>query len=198
MQLELPIHDPRVRDAFAAVRREDFLPPAQRAHAGEDRPLPIGFGQTASQPSLIAFMVDQLSLAPTSRVLEVGCGTGFQTAVLASLCAEVFAVDVVPELVELARASLTAFRNVQLCVGDGRHGWPDAAPFDGIVVCAAAESIPADLVTQLAPGGRLVIPIGKPDDAELLRVEKRVDGAVKTVPLIGVRFVPLVHRAPGR
>lgn len=192
MSNELPVHDARVREAFAAVRRADFLPDDMKAHAHEDRPLPIGFGQTASQPSLMAFMVDQLLLQPTSRVLEVGSGSGYQTAVLAKLCAEVFAIDVMAALVERAQVALASYGNVRLRVGDGAAGWPEAAPFDGIVVCAATPEVPPALARQLAPGGRMVIPVGQPEDARLIRVEKRFDGSFRTVPLIGVRFVPLV------
>ncbi|MGV3623122.1 MAG: protein-L-isoaspartate(D-aspartate) O-methyltransferase [Archangium sp.] len=192
MDIELPVHDPRVRAAFAEVSRADFLPDEQRDRAHEDRPLPIGFGQTASQPSLIAFMVDQLALTPSSRVLEVGSGSGYQTAVLAKLCDEVFALDVMAPLVERAQAALVAYDNVHMRVGNGAAGWPELAPFDAIVVCAATPEIPKALLEQLKPGGRMVIPFGPTEGAQLLRVEKRHDGSFKSVPLIGVRFVPLL------
>lgn len=174
------------------MSRADFLPEELKFRAHEDRPLPIGFGQTASQPSLIAFMVDQLGLTPASRVLEVGSGSGYQTAVLSKLCDEVFAIDVMAPLVERAQAALINCDNVNMRVGNGAAGWPEMAPFDAIVVCAATSEIPKALLEQLAPGGRLVIPFGPTEGAQLLRVEKRHDGSFKSVPLIGVRFVPLL------
>lgn len=189
---ELPVHDPRVRAAFDEVARADFLPDALKSRAAEDRPLPIGFGQTASQPSLIAFMVDQLALTPTSRVLEVGSGSGYQTAILSKLCDEVFAIDVMAPLVERAQVALAGYGNVHLRVGNGAAGWPEMAPFDAIVVCAATADIPKALLEQLAVGGRLVIPFGPTEGAQLLRIEKRHDGSFKSVPLLGVRFVPLL------
>ncbi|HTQ29756.1 MAG TPA: protein-L-isoaspartate(D-aspartate) O-methyltransferase [Opitutaceae bacterium] len=185
----------RVREAQRAVPRAFFLPPSLQARAEEDGPLPIGFDQTTSQPSLIALMIAQLALEPAGRVLEVGTGSGYQTAILARLAGEIFSVERIPELAAAAEPRLAALgcRNVALRTGDGARGWPEAAPFDAIIVAAAAAVIPPALPAQLKPGGRLVIPVGIPGEAQtLVLVEKTADGELRHRALCGVRFVPLV------
>ena len=165
-------------------------------HAGKDAPLPIGSAQTISQPSLVAFMTEQLQLTARSRVLEIGTGSGYQTAILAELASEVFTIERLPELAAGARERLgtLGYRNILFLVGDGALGWEEEAPFDAIIVTAAAETLPLPLVEQLRPGGRLVVPVGSvaDDNQELVLVEKGPDGAVRQRSLGPVRFVPLV------
>jgi len=195
-QLErMGIRDRRVLGAVEEVPRHLFVPPPLRSEAEADRPLPIGHGQTISQPFIVAFMTEALRLTGDERVLEVGTGSGYQTAVLSLLAREVFSIEIVPELA--ARASELLLRtleltNVRLRVGDGRLGWPEAAPFDGIIVTAAPGSIPEPLREQLAPGGRLVIPVGADPDLQVLKVLQRGDdGVSQETDLLPVRFVPL-------
>ena len=178
------------------VRREFFVPAAQRRHAKEDAALPIGCDQTISQPSLVAHMTEQLELTPHGRVLEIGTGSGFQTAILAELASEVFTIERLRELTDLAQARLRllGYRNIRFRLGDGALGWPEEAPFDAIIVTAAPESLPPALGAQLKAGGRLVAPIGSAvaDDQVLIRVEKEHDGTLTQHRLYPVRFVPLV------
>jgi protein-L-isoaspartate(D-aspartate) O-methyltransferase len=194
------ICDPRVLAAIAAVPRALFVPEELRSHAEEDRPLPIGWGQTISQPDIVAFMTEGLRLAGGERVLEVGTGSGYQTAVLAHLAREVFSIEIVPALAERARATLIdalGFDNVFLRVGDGALGWPEAAPFDRILVTAAAPDVPPELVAQLAPGGRMIVPVGGQEEVQMLRVfEKGDDGVSFERDVLSVRFVPLTRGAP--
>lgn len=189
------IRDGRVLEAMADVDRAAFVPARLRGEADADRPLPIGHGQTISQPMVVAYMTELLRLRGPERVLEVGTGSGYQTAVLARLAIEVYSVEIVPELAERAAAALAAagIRNVHLRTGDGGRGWPEAAPFDRILVTAAAREVPPALVAQLAPGGRLVLPVGPELDAQVIRlVERREDGTDVSTDLLPVRFVPLV------
>ena len=190
---ELSITDPRVREAMAAIPRAAFLRPEQRELADQDRPLDIGEGQTTSQPSLIAWTLEQLDLKPGARVLEVGTGCGYQTALLAYLASEVFSIDIIENLVVGAAENLgqLGITNVHLRAADGYLGWPEAAPFDAIVVAAGAASLPPPLVEQLAPGGRLIIPVGERDDMSLLLVNKLFTGEVLQQKSLSVRFVPL-------
>ena len=186
--------------AVSAVHREDFLPPQQRRRAAEDAPLPIGYAQTISQPSLVEEMTCELALTARSRVLEIGTGSGYQTAILAEIAAEVFTVERIKELADVARERLDAlgYHNIRFRVGDGALGWPEAAPFDAIVVTAAPHDVPPPLVEQLAPNGRMVIPVGPSLDAqELLLVTKDAAGNVWQRELFGVRFVPLVSDVEG-
>lgn len=191
---ELLITDPRVRLAVASFNRADFLRPDQRPYADEDRPLDIGEGQTTSQPSLIAWTLEQLDLEPGARALEVGTGCGYQTALLSKLCAQVYSVDIIEPLVVGAAETLgrLGVTNVHLRAGDGYLGWPEAAPFDAIVVSAGAIGVPPPLMEQLAPGGTLIIPVGAPDDMSLLRLRKSKAGLVSRERLLAVRFVPLL------
>lgn len=187
------VRDPRVVAAMAAVSREAYLEPEERSRAWEDRPLPIGHGQTTSQPSLIALTLQAAKLTPGCRVLEVGTGCGYQTALLAKLCAEVYSIDIVAPLAERAQRSLAAQQvtNAHVKAGDGYLGWPEAAPFDAIIVAAGATRVPQPLVDQLAPGGRLLIPVGPQEAMELMVVTRRPDAGVATESLLPVRFVPL-------
>jgi protein-L-isoaspartate(D-aspartate) O-methyltransferase len=189
------IRDQAVLRAVAEVPRALFVPPRLRAEADGDHPLPIGHGQTISQPFVVAYMTEQLRLDGHERALEVGTGSGYQTAILSHLAAEVFSIEIIPELAERAREILLAtlgLQNVHLRIGDGARGLPEAAPFDRILVTAAAPEVPPALVAQLAPGGRMVIPVGDAPDVQVLRVvDKGNDGASVSTDLIPVRFVPL-------
>ena len=191
------IRDARVLDAFARVPRHLFVPESLWAEADDDRPLPIGYGQTISQPFVVAYMTERLELEGRERVLEVGTGSGYQTAILATLAREVFTVEIVPELSERAHRVVVdalGLTNVRFRVGDGALGWPEAAPFDATLVAAATPEVPDALVEQLAPGGRMILPVGEQDFAgQVLRLVRRGnDGAVEREDLLGVRFVPLV------
>jgi len=191
------IRDARVLDAFARVPRHLFVPESLWAEADDDRPLPIGYGQTISQPFVVAYMTERLELEGRERVLEVGTGSGYQTAILATLAREVFTIEIVPELSERARRVVVdalGLTNVRFRVGDGALGWPEAAPFDATLVAAATPEVPDALVEQLAPGGRMILPVGEQDFAgQVLRLVRRGnDGAVEREDLLGVRFVPLV------
>ncbi len=192
------IQDERVLAAVAEVPRARFVPDDLKQHADDDRPLPIGNGQTISQPFVVAYMTERLRLAGDERVLEIGTGSGYQTAILARLAEEVFSVEIVPELAARARALLheaLGLANVRLRIGDGSEGWPEEAPFDRVIVTAAADAVPPALVGQLAPGGRMILPVGADPWAQVLRVVDRApDGALSEADLIGVRFVPLTHR----
>ncbi len=196
------ISDPRVLDAFERVERARFVPEHLRREADGDHPLPIGFGQTISQPFVVAFMTEQLRLHGGERVLEVGTGSGYQAALLARLAAEVYSVEIVPELAEQARRVLIdelGLANVRLRTGDGALGWPEASPFDRIVATAATPEIPPAWVAQLAPGGRLILPLGDPGGDQVLRVlDRGDDGRSLEIDLLPVRFVPLVRAAPSR
>ena len=192
---------PEVMAAIARVPRHAFVPALERTHAYRNEPLPIGLGQTISQPYIVAVMTDQAAVGPGSCVLEVGTGSGYQAAVLAELGAEVWSVEALPELAQEAAERLRAlgYDRVHCRQGDGAAGWPEAAPFDAIVVTAAATAIPPALVDQLKRGGRLIIPLGPPDGARrhsasqrLLRIEKGEDGSLKEAVILPVAFVPLV------
>ena len=185
------VSDPRVLAAVSHVPRHELVPEDVRVYAYEDRPLPIGYGQTISQPYVVAYMTEQLRLRGDERVLEVGTGSGYQAAVLAELAREVFSIEIVEALGERARADLArlGYRNVKIRVGDGYRGWPEQAPFDAIIVTAAPGHVPQPLIDQLAVGGRLVLPVGG-FDQELLRIERDEDG-IHEERLIDVRFVPM-------
>ena len=189
------IRDPRVLGAMAELPRALFVPTPLRDEADADRPLPIGCGQTISQPFVVAYMTERLALRGFERVLEVGTGSGYQTAVLAHLAAEVYSIEIVPELAARARAILEdelGLMNVHLRTGDGAEGWAEVAPFDRIVVTAAAPEVPPALVAQLAPGGRMILPVGASLEDQMLRaVERGDDGVNVSADLIPVRFVPL-------
>jgi protein-L-isoaspartate(D-aspartate) O-methyltransferase len=187
------IADPRVLDAMRTVPRHRFVSDAQADEAYGDHPLHIGHRQTISQPYIVAYMAEQLRLTPASRVLEVGAGCGYQAAVLAQLAGHVYTTDIVDALAATARANLEALgaTNVTVATRDGSAGWPEHAPFDAIIVAAAAADVPPALVGQLTLGGRLIIPVGSPEFQTLHLLERRESG-VADEPLIEVRFVPLV------
>lgn len=195
------IRDARVLDAVRATPRERFVPPDGVAAAYGDHPLPIGHGQTISQPYIVARMTELLDPQPGDRVLEIGTGSGYQAAVLAPLVARVHTIEIVAPLAERARALLRELGhgNVEVRTGDGYAGWPEAAPFDAIVVTAAPERVPQALVDQLAPGGRMVIPIGPQGAVQSLTViEKSAAGEVSQRRVAAVRFVPMTGGEPGR
>jgi protein-L-isoaspartate(D-aspartate) O-methyltransferase len=186
----------RVRRAMAAVPRHRFVAEAQRDSAYADRPLPIGQGQTISQPFIVALMTELLDSEPGDRVLEVGTGSGYQTAVLAECVARVFTIEIVRPLGERAAALLAelGYRNIEARIGDGYQGWPQAAPFDRIIVTAAPDHVPQPLIDQLKPGGRMVIPVGLAGlEQDLLVIAKQRDGSTVTQSKVRVRFVPLVR-----
>jgi protein-L-isoaspartate(D-aspartate) O-methyltransferase len=187
--------DPGVLAAMGKVPRHLFVPEEERAFAYADEPLPIGEGQTISQPYIVAYMTELLGPVGNARVLEVGTGSGYQTAVLAELAREVYSVEVIRTLSERARQTLESlgYRNVNFTVGDGARGWPEMAPFDGIIVTAAAGRIPTALEGQLAEPGVLVVPVGT-DIQDLIRVRRDEKGFTRE-KLIPVRFVPLVRSA---
>ena len=190
------IRDPRVLNAMRDVPRHEFVPEVLRDQAYEDHPLPIGAGQTISQPYIVAAMLEQLSLQPTDRALEVGTGSGYATALLSRLCEEVYSVERHAELAEMAEKALgrLGYTNVKVRVGDGRLGWPECAPFDAILVSAAASEMPPPLFEQLREGGRMVLPVGPPASQEVHLIRK-VNGQPDVQMLGGCRFVPLVEGA---
>ena len=190
--------DQRVKTAFNKVRRERYCIPAQRAHAYDDRPLPIGFGQTISQPSLVAYMTEALAPEPGEKVLEIGTGSGFQAALLAEMGAQVFSIEIIDALAKRAAATLRAegYEDVQVRAGDGYQGWPEEAPFDAIILTAAPEEVPPTLLEQLRPGpGRLLVPEGSQGfGGQTLKLyRKAADGTITAERLLAVRFVPMVR-----
>ncbi|MFP4114818.1 MAG: protein-L-isoaspartate(D-aspartate) O-methyltransferase [Spirochaetota bacterium] len=191
---EQGITSSRVLEALRRVPRDRFVPEGERASAFANRPLSIGSGQTISQPFVVGYMTQALDLRPNERVLEVGTGSGYQTAVLAELSNHVYSIEILPELAERARAILDdlGYTNVRTRVGNGRDGWPEEAPFNAIMVTAAAERVPPALVSQLAPEGRMIVPVGPVGGAqELVLVRSGSQGRVRQEILIPVRFVPL-------
>jgi protein-L-isoaspartate(D-aspartate) O-methyltransferase len=186
------VRDPRVLDALTKVPRHLFLPEGQRDEAYQDRPIPIGHGQTISQPYIVAYMTEALQVSSAHRVLEIGTGCGYQTAILAELAAEVYSIELVPELADRARRTLAAqgYTNVQILTGDGYAGWPEHAPFDRILGAAAAADVPPVLVEQLADGGILVIPVGT--WSQELRVLQKRGSHLETLATLPVRFVPMI------
>jgi protein-L-isoaspartate(D-aspartate) O-methyltransferase len=189
------LHDPRVLDAMRRVERHRFVPEALAGQAYADHPLPIGHGQTISQPYIVALMTEEARLRPDARVLEIGTGSGYQAAVAAVLAREVWSIEIVEPLAREAAARLAAlgYRNVTVRAGDGYRGWPEHAPFDAILVTAAPPEIPQPLLDQLAVGGRLVAPVGEASQ-ELVVVE-RTAGGLSRRTIIPVRFVPMTGEA---
>jgi protein-L-isoaspartate(D-aspartate) O-methyltransferase len=185
---------PRVAAALAKVRREAFVPPRSTDAAYANRPLPIGHGQTISQPFVVALMTELLDLEPDDSVLEVGTGSGYQAAVLAELAAKVCSIEVIPELAHSASAALAGqgYDTIALRTGDGALGWPERAPFDAIIVTAAAPDIPPALIEQLRPDGRMVMPVGPlHGDQVLIVLTKSAAGEVRRRTVLPVAFVPL-------
>jgi len=189
--------DDKVLQAMDKVPREDFVAKALRMLAYDNRPLPIGYGQTISQPYIVAIMTDLLEPKSGDRVLEVGTGSGYQAAILSRLVGEVYTIEIIPELAKEAAHRLRAlgYSNVKTREGDGYYGWKDAAPFDSIIVTAAASQIPPPLVKQLKPGGRMIIPVGGPFyTQQLVLVKKDEKGKLTLRQLLPVRFVPLTGK----
>jgi protein-L-isoaspartate(D-aspartate) O-methyltransferase len=186
--------DARVLDAMNTVPRHRFVPAGEQARAYDNRPLPIGHGQTISQPYIVALMTDLLEVGADATVLEIGTGSGYQAAVLSGLVARVSTIEIIPELGEQARGALQelGYDNVEVRIGDGYYGWEERAPFDAIIVTAAASHVPPPLVKQLKPGGRMLVPVGSRFMVqELLLVEKSASGEVTTRQILPVAFVPL-------
>jgi protein-L-isoaspartate(D-aspartate) O-methyltransferase len=190
------VTDPEVLAAMRAVPRHLFVPAGERREAYEDHPLAIGGGQTISQPYMVALMTSLLGVHPGQRILEVGTGSGYQTAVLSHLVREVYSIEILAPLGRRARATLAAlgYHNIQLRIGDGYQGWPAAAPFDAIIVTAAPPRIPEPLLAQLKTGGKMVIPVGGARQ-NLLVLTKRADGGFDTDTVMPVLFVPMTGEA---
>ena len=193
------VHDKRVLAAISKVPREEFVPQDSRAASYTDQPLPIGYGQTISQPYIVAFMTEQLRLSKNDRVLEIGTGSGYQAAVLAELVAEVYSIEIVEPLEKTAEATLQrlGYKNVHAKVGDGYKGWPEHAPFDAITVTCAPDHVPKPLIDQLKEGGRMIIPVGSFGDQELYLLEKK-NGQLQRRAVLPVRFVPMAGEASKR
>jgi protein-L-isoaspartate(D-aspartate) O-methyltransferase len=191
------LRDPHVLAALRAVPRHEFVPAHLADAAYEDGPLPIGSGQTISQPYIVALMTEAVGLQPGERVLDVGTGSGYQAAVLAHITPHVWSIEIVPELAQSARERLARLGyGVQVRTGDGWAGWPEQAPFDAIILAAAPERVPPALLEQLAPGGRLCLPVGGVNEAqELLVYTREADGSFSERRLGGVRFVPMTGEA---
>jgi protein-L-isoaspartate(D-aspartate) O-methyltransferase len=189
------IHDERVLSAMLSVPRHLFIPESVRGGAYGDFPVPIGYGQTISQPYIVAFMTQALNVEPDDRVLEIGTGSGYQAAVLSVLAKEVFTIEIVEPLAERARATLMdlGYRNVQVRAGNGYLGWPEHAPYDRIIVTAAPPEVPEALVQQLKIGGVMAIPVGVGDQE--LRIMRRLPTGMETVATLPVRFVPMVGKS---
>jgi len=186
--------DDNVMDAMKQVPRHEFLPPDLRYCAYDNGPAPIGLGQTISQPYIVALMSDLLNTKPSDIILEVGTGSGYQAAILSQLVKQVYSVEIIEDLATIARQRLNelGYNNVEVRNADGYYGWPEHAPYDGIIVTAAAPHIPQPLIDQLRPGARLVIPVGLPYSyQELMVVEKRANDEIEVRKVLGVGFVPL-------
>ena len=187
--------DPQVMAVMREVPRDAFVPSDLKYAAFDNGPLPIGHGQTISQPYIVALMTDMLQLRPEHRVLEIGTGSGYQAAILSRLCRQVYSMEVVPELSEAAQRLFQrlGYDNIETRMGNGYEGWPDHAPYNGIIVTAAAGYIPPALIEQLKPGGRLVIPVGQPySHQELILVKKDPQGEIHIRDILSVAFVPMV------
>ncbi|WP_129791916.1 protein-L-isoaspartate(D-aspartate) O-methyltransferase [Sphingosinicella sp. CPCC 101087] len=192
--------DRAVLDAMRSVPRHRLVPAGSEAEAYDNRPLPIGQGQTISQPFIVALMTHLLAPRPDHVVLEVGTGSGYQAAILSRLVGRVYSIEIVPELAERAAERLDAlgYDNIVVRQGDGYAGWPEHAPFDGIIVTAGAERIPEPLIAQLKPGGRMVIPLGPSHDQQLVLVTKSEAGRIQREAVLPVRFVPFTREGDGR
>ncbi len=189
------IKDPAVLEAMRTVPRHRFVPPGERKDAYADGPLPIGYGQTISQPYIVAYMTEVVRPQPKHRVLEIGTGSGYQAAVLAEIVDSVFTIEIIPELGRSAEKRLRqlGYRNIAVKIADGYHGWAEHAPFDAIVVTAASPTIPPPLIEQLKDGGRMVIPVGSPFMTQMLMLIEKNSGRVTSRALFPVRFVPFTR-----
>jgi len=196
MQIERRgIREPVVLEAMQTVKRHLFVPSEYRKNAYDDRPLPIGYGQTISQPYIVAYMTEVISPKPNFKVLEIGTGSGYQAAVLAEIVDEVYTIEIVKELGTSAASRLKSleYGNITVKVGDGYYGWEEHAPFDAIVVTAAAEFVPPPLIDQLKDGGKMIIPIGSPFMTQMLSLVEKKNGKPRTKTLMPVRFVPFTR-----
>jgi protein-L-isoaspartate(D-aspartate) O-methyltransferase len=181
--------------AIRRVPRQHFVSQSFRSHAYENSPLPLGGGQTIPQPFIVALMTDLVAPKPIDRVLEVGTGSGYQTAILAQLADELYTIEILPELAQASQHQLDeeGYRNINYLVGDGYYGWPEVSPFDVIMVTAAVETVPVPLIEQLAPGGRMILPVGRRRySQDLMLLQKKPDGELQSTSLLPVTFVPLV------
>jgi len=192
------VRDPRVLAAMVAIPRHLFVPEGQWHHAHEDHPLPLDAGQTVSQPYIVAAMTEALELTPESRVLEIGTGSGYQTAILATLAKMVYTVEIIKDLSVQARLKLLRLdvRNVRFRIGDGHDGWPEFAPYDRVIVTAAADSMPYPLVEQMANGGKMVVPVG-PAGSQVLVMGTKHGKKLVQRHLMSVAFVPFVRGGSG-
>jgi protein-L-isoaspartate(D-aspartate) O-methyltransferase len=192
------IRDPATLEAMRRVPRHLFVPEDRRRHAYQDRPVPIGYGQTISQPFLVAYMTETLQPRPGMRILEIGTGSGYQAAVLAEILGQVFTIEIVGELARWGEANLrrAGYDHVWVRHADGYHGWEEHAPFDAIIVTAAADHIPPPLLAQLRDGGRMVIPVGSPFRTQTLMLVTRDGDSIVSQSLLPVRFVPLTRGQP--
>jgi len=190
------ITNTRVLKAMGKVPRHEFVPEPLRWQAYDDCPLPIGHGQTISQPYIVAFMTEQLEPKPTDRVLEIGTGSGYQAAVLAELTAQVYTIEIIDDLAKRANADLQrlGYTNVQVRTGDGYRGWPEAAPFDAIIVTCAPEKVPQPLIDQLKDGGRMIVPVGTTYNQELVLLRKHGDELNRRA-VLPVQFVPMTGQS---
>lgn len=193
---EIKITDKRVIEAMITTLRHRFVPEELQAHAYDDRPLPIGHDQTISQPSLVAFMTQELQPRPKDRVLEIGTGSGYQAAVLSHLVAEVYSIEIVEPLAERAATTLKelGFKNVHTRAGNGWLGWQDKAPFDAIIITCAPDAIPPALVEQLREGGRMIIPVGPENQVQELYLLEKRGGKIEQRAILPVRFVPMTGK----
>ena len=191
------IRDRRVLDAMRTVPRHEFVPADLRGEAYDDNPLPIGYGQTISQPYIVAFMTEALQLSPSDRVLEIGTGSGYQAAILGVLVKEVYTIEIVEPLAERSRKTLEALghRNVHVRAGNGYLGWPEQAPFDRVMVTAAPDEVPPALIEQLKIGGLMAIPVGA--GVQELRILRKTKSGMETLRTLPVRFVPMTSKPPG-
>jgi protein-L-isoaspartate(D-aspartate) O-methyltransferase len=193
------ITNARVLTAMRTVPRHELVPERERSMAYEDRPLPIGYGQTISQPYIVAFMTEQLDPQPTDKVLEVGTGSGYQAAVLAGLVKEVYSIEIVEPLAKRAEADLKrlGYTNIFVRAGDGYKGWPEAAPFDAVIVTCAPDQVPQPLIEQLKDGGRMIIPVGPIEDQELVLLHRQ-GSKLERRAVLPVRFVPMTGKAQSK
>ena len=187
------IHDPKVLEAMSKVARELFVAEEQRKLAYADHPLPIGYGQTISQPYIVAFMTEAAQLKPNDKILEIGTGCGYQAAILAEICKEVYTLEIIEGLANEAKLSLQSlgYNNIHVHNSDGYEGWETEAPFDAIIVTAAPETVPQNLIRQLKIGGKLIIPVGVLFQ-QLMRITRNEEGVTEEI-LMPVRFVPMIH-----
>jgi protein-L-isoaspartate(D-aspartate) O-methyltransferase len=187
------IRNPEVLQAMVEVPRHEFVPASLRPYAYADGPLPIGHGQTISQPFIVAYMTQALELSREDTVLEVGTGSGYQAAILGKVAKEVYTIEIVPPLAESAKAILSklGFENVHVRLGDGYLGWPEKAPFDAIIVTCAPDHVPEPLISQLKEGGRLVIPVGEAGGVQHLVLLRKKNGQISKAKMLDVRFVPM-------